>query len=108
MAQAAVVAASRRQVEATRGSLTTAQANLVNPAIRTSQVAAVQGQILQAEADLAALGELLLKQKQFEEAAALFRRALAQQIAHQPVERLISAIPDIVIIAAEHSDAKLG
>jgi membrane fusion protein YbhG len=53
-AQAAVVAASRRQVEATRGSLTTAQANLVNPAIRTSQVAAVQGQILQAEADLAA------------------------------------------------------
>jgi membrane fusion protein YbhG len=53
-AQAAVVAASRRQVEAARGSLTTAQANLVNPAIRTSQVAAVQGQILQAEADLAA------------------------------------------------------
>lgn len=53
-AQAAVVAASRRQVEAARGSLTTAQANLVNPAIRTSQVAAVQGQILQAEADLSA------------------------------------------------------
>jgi HlyD family secretion protein len=53
-AQAAVVAASRRQVEAARGSLTTAQANLVNPAIRTSQVAAAQGQILQAEADLAA------------------------------------------------------
>jgi membrane fusion protein YbhG len=53
-ALAAVVAASRRQVEAARGSLTTAQANLVNPAIRTSQVAAVQGQILQAEADLAA------------------------------------------------------
>lgn len=53
-AQAAVVAASRRQVEAARGSLTTAQANLVNPAIRTSQVAAVQGQILQAEADLVA------------------------------------------------------
>jgi len=54
MAQAAVVVASRRQVEAARGSLTAAQANLVNPAIRTAQVAAVQGQILQAQADIAA------------------------------------------------------
>jgi HlyD family secretion protein len=53
-AQAAIVAASRRQVEAARGALTTAKANLVNPAIRSSQVAAVQGQILQARADIAA------------------------------------------------------
>jgi HlyD family secretion protein len=53
-AQAAVVAAARRQVEAARGVLTAAQASLVNPAIRSSQVAAVQGQILQAEADIAA------------------------------------------------------
>ena len=53
-AQAAVVTASRRQVEAARGSLTAARANLVNPAIRSSQVAAVQGQILQARADIAA------------------------------------------------------
>jgi HlyD family secretion protein len=53
-AQAAVVAASRRQVEAARGALTAARANLVNPAIRSSQVAAVRGQILQAEADIAA------------------------------------------------------
>ena len=53
-AQAAIVAASRRQVEAARGALTTARANLVNPAIRSSQVAAVQGQILQAQADIAA------------------------------------------------------
>ena len=53
-AQAAVVAASRRQVEAARGTLTAAKANLVNPAIRTSQVAAVQSQILQARADIAA------------------------------------------------------
>lgn len=52
-AQAAVVAAARRQVEAARGALMTARANLVNPAIRSSQVAAVQGQILQAQADLA-------------------------------------------------------
>jgi HlyD family secretion protein len=53
-AQAAVVSANRRQVEAARGALTTARANLANPAIRSSQVAAVQGQILQAEADVAA------------------------------------------------------
>ncbi len=53
-AQAAVVAAARRQVEAARGGLTAARANLVNPAIRSSQVAAVRGQILQAEADIAA------------------------------------------------------
>jgi HlyD family secretion protein len=52
--QAAVVAAARRQVEAGLGAVTTARANLVNPSIRSSQVAAVQGQILQAEADIAA------------------------------------------------------
>lgn len=52
--QAAVVAAARRQVEAARGALVAAQSNLVNPAIRSSQVAAVRGQILQAEADVAA------------------------------------------------------
>ncbi len=54
-AQAAVVTAGRRQVEAARGAITTARANLANPAIRSSQVAAVQGQILQAKADIAAL-----------------------------------------------------
>jgi HlyD family secretion protein len=52
--QAAVVAAARRQVEAARGALTAARASLVNPAIRSSQAAAVQGQILQAQADIAA------------------------------------------------------
>jgi HlyD family secretion protein len=53
-AQAAVVAAARRQVEAARGALTAAKANLMNPAIRSSQVLAVEGQILQARADIAA------------------------------------------------------
>jgi HlyD family secretion protein len=53
-AQVALVAATRRQVEAARGSLTAAQANLVNPAMRASQVAAVQGQIVQARADIGA------------------------------------------------------
>jgi HlyD family secretion protein len=53
-AQAAVVAASRRQVEAARGALQAARATLANPAIRAAQVAAVQGQILQARAEVAA------------------------------------------------------
>jgi HlyD family secretion protein len=53
-AQAAVVVASRRQVEAAQGSLTAAKASLMNPAIRSSQVQAVRGQILQARADIAA------------------------------------------------------
>jgi HlyD family secretion protein len=53
-AQAALVAASRRQVEAAQGALTAARANLSNPAIRSAQAAAVRGQILQANADIAA------------------------------------------------------
>jgi len=52
-AQAALVAASRRQVEAAQGSLVATKANLMNPAIRASQMAAAQGQILQAQADIA-------------------------------------------------------
>ena len=51
-AQAALVAASQRQVEAARGALTAAQANLVNPAMKSAQVAAVQSQIAQARADI--------------------------------------------------------
>ena len=70
-AQAAVVAAARRQVDAARGALTAAQANLVNPAIRASQVAAVQGQILQAQADIAAAqAEAQRARAQLEEARA--------------------------------------
>lgn len=53
-AQAAIVAASKRQVEAARGSLTAAKAMLANPAIRSAQAAAVRGQILQARSDIAA------------------------------------------------------
>jgi HlyD family secretion protein len=70
-AQAAVVAAARRQVDAARGALTAARANLVNPAIRSSQVAAVQGQILQAQADIAAAqAEAQRARAQLEEARA--------------------------------------
>jgi membrane fusion protein YbhG len=52
--QRAVVIAARRQVDAARGVLTAAQANLANPAIRTSQVAGIQAQILQQDAQIAA------------------------------------------------------
>jgi HlyD family secretion protein len=53
-AQAAVVESARKQVAAARGALTTAQANLKNPPIRSSQVAAIQKQISQAQSDVAA------------------------------------------------------
>jgi HlyD family secretion protein len=71
VAQAAVVAASRRQVEAAGGALTAARANLVNPDIRSSQAAAVQNQILQAQADIAAAeAEAERARAQLEEARA--------------------------------------
>ena len=70
-AQAAVVAASRRQVEAARGALTAARANLVNPEIRSSQAAAVENQILQAQSDIAAAqAEAERARAQLEEARA--------------------------------------
>jgi HlyD family secretion protein len=51
--QAAVVAASKRRVEASQGALTTAEASLSNPGIRESQVTAVRRQITQQEAEVA-------------------------------------------------------
>ena len=52
--QAAVVAAAQRKVEAARGALTMAQANLENPKIRVSQVAGTQRQIAQQQSTVAA------------------------------------------------------
>jgi HlyD family secretion protein len=51
-AQAAVVRAARKQVDAARGAYTTAKANLENPAIRMSQSSAVEQQIRQALTDI--------------------------------------------------------
>jgi HlyD family secretion protein len=51
--QAAAVAASRRRVEAARGSLTTAKANVANTAIRSAQTATVRRQIAQQQAEIA-------------------------------------------------------
>jgi membrane fusion protein YbhG len=52
--QTAVVAAAKRRVEAARGSLTVARANLDNPNIRAAQESAVQKQIAQQQAEIAA------------------------------------------------------
>ena len=51
--QAAVVAASKRRVEASQSELTTAEASLSNPGIHESQVASVRRQIAQQEAEVA-------------------------------------------------------
>jgi HlyD family secretion protein len=53
-AQAAVVESARKQVAVARGALTTARANLENPPIKSSQAAAIQKQIKQAQSDVAA------------------------------------------------------
>ncbi len=52
--QAAVVESMKKQVAAARGALTAARANLKNPSIRSSQAAAIQKQINQAQTDVAA------------------------------------------------------
>jgi HlyD family secretion protein len=51
--QAAAVAATNRRVEAARGALTTAKANLENPNIREAQVAMVRRQIIQQRSEVA-------------------------------------------------------
>ena len=51
--QAAAVAAAKRRVESARGALTTAKANLENPAIREAQVSIVRKQIAQQLAEVA-------------------------------------------------------
>jgi HlyD family secretion protein len=56
--QAAVVAASKRRVEASQGELTTAEASLSNPGIRESQVVSVRRQISQQEAEVASAAAL--------------------------------------------------
>ena len=54
--QAAVVAASKRRVDAAQGALTTARANLDNPNIRAAQEGMVRKQIAQQQAEIAAVG----------------------------------------------------
>jgi HlyD family secretion protein len=51
--EAAAVAAAKRRVDAARGALTMARANLQNPSIREAQVSIVRKQIAQQEAEIA-------------------------------------------------------
>jgi HlyD family secretion protein len=51
--QAALVAAAKRRVEASRGALATAEATLSNPDIRSLQAATLRRQIAQQQADIA-------------------------------------------------------
>lgn len=51
--QAALVASSKRRVEAARGALTAAEATLANPDIRALQAATLRQQIAQQQADIA-------------------------------------------------------
>lgn len=67
----ASVRAARRQVEAARGALETANASLKNPAVRTSQQAALVRQVEQARADVTAFeSELARARAVVEEAEA--------------------------------------
>ncbi len=69
--QAAVVAASQRKVESSRGALTTAQANLDNPKIRVAQVSSTEAQIAQQQSSIAAAkAETAQAQAQLAEAEA--------------------------------------
>jgi HlyD family secretion protein len=69
--QAAQVAAAQRQVEASRGALMTAQANLQNPRIRDSQVTGTERQITEQESQVAgAKAQMAQSQAQLDQAEA--------------------------------------
>lgn len=70
-AQAAVVAAAKRRVDAAHGALTTAQSALKNPDIRSVQIAVIEKQIAQQQAEIAsAVADETRAKAQLEEAAA--------------------------------------
>jgi HlyD family secretion protein len=71
--QEAAVAAARRRVEAAKAAVKVAQATLTNPSIRTSQSAAVRGQIAQQRSEIASA------QADAERARAQLREALANR-----------------------------
>lgn len=71
--EAAAVAAAKRRVDAARGALTMARANLQNPDIREAQVSIVRKQIAQQEAEIASA------RSNTEEARAQLREAEANR-----------------------------
>ena len=70
-AQAAVVAAAKRRVDAAHGALTMAQSALKNPDIRSVQIAVIEKQIAQQQAEIAsAVADEQKAKAQLEEATA--------------------------------------
>jgi HlyD family secretion protein len=70
-AHAAVVQAAQKQVEAARGALLAARANLDNPAIRAAQASSIEQQIRQAQADIqSANAEVARRHAELQEAEA--------------------------------------
>ena len=68
---AAAVEAAKRRVTAAQGALTMAQANLANPAIRESQVTAVEKQIAQQQSQIASVNaDMQMSRAQLAEAEA--------------------------------------
>ena len=70
-AQAEVVRAAKKQVDAARGGLNAAQATLKNPVIRASQTSTIRQQIIQANSDIeSAQADVARAKSQLEEAQA--------------------------------------
>lgn len=70
-AQAEIVRAAKKQVDAARGGLATAQAMLKNPVIRSSQTSTLRQQIAQAQSDIeAAQADVARAKAQLDEAQA--------------------------------------
>jgi HlyD family secretion protein len=106
-AQGALVAASKRRVEAARGALTTAQSSLKNPDIRTLQIATLNQQIAAQEADIAsAAADEQRAAAQYEEAradrndlriTAPFEGTVITRTA-EPGEMLVAGTPVITLL----------
>ncbi|HEX4948022.1 MAG TPA: HlyD family efflux transporter periplasmic adaptor subunit [Blastocatellia bacterium] len=110
-AQAEIVRAAKKQVEAARGGLRTAQAMLKNPVIRSAQTATLRQQIAQANTDIeAAQADVARARSQLEEAQAT-RRDLqivapfdgtVQTRAVEPGEVVAPGTPIITLIDLHH------
>ena len=110
-AQAELVRAAKKQVEAARGGLRAAQAMLKNPVIRSTQTSTIRQQIAQANSDIeAATADVARAKAQLEEAQAT-RRDLqivapfdgtVQTRAVEPGEVVAPGTPIITLIDLQH------
>lgn len=105
--QASVVAAAQRRVEAAQGALSTARANLSNPDIRASEMAGVQRQLAQQNAEvMSAMAQIEQARAQLEEAQAnrqdlVVRAPFAGTIvtrAAEPGEIVMAGTPIVTLV----------